>query len=180
MSSAAPHKASPLTSSRLYFGPSLKLNVFFYIEVPKTAPRTRDCCSAVQSRTIPSLSWLAMLGLMHPRTRLALLVAARALLTHTQFSIDQDPRSLPTAALYPLAPQSIHTSRVALSQVQNPALALAEFHMLGDCPSLEVSAGPLSLRELTATPNLVSMANPNPNVERSSTLMCSIYVCKAL
>lgn len=63
-----------------------------------------------------------------------------------------------------------------------PGAESVTFHRAGDCPSLfvTVSAGPLSWTELTAPPSLVSMANPNPNVERNSTLMCSIYVCKAL
>lgn len=65
-----------------------------------------------------------------PRTGLALL--------GPMFSLPstRSPRSLSIAALQPLLPQSVHTARAAPSQEQNPGLALVEFHMVGDCPSL--------------------------------------------
>ncbi|KAF4796003.1 hypothetical protein TURU_088131 [Turdus rufiventris] len=70
------------------------------------------------------------------RTRLALL-ASRALMTHIQLAIDQDIQvPFHGTAFQPLIPQSVHTSRVDLSQVQNPELALVELHMVGDCSAL--------------------------------------------
>ncbi|KAJ7407285.1 hypothetical protein WISP_127593 [Willisornis vidua] len=73
----------------------------------------------VQGRggTIPSLAQLAMLCLMPSRTQLALL-AARALLTHIQLPIDQDPQ-VPChgTAFQHLIPQCVHTSGVAPFQV---------------------------------------------------------------
>ncbi|KAJ7400343.1 hypothetical protein BTVI_106306 [Pitangus sulphuratus] len=77
-----------------------------------------------------------MLSLMPPRTGLTLL-AARALLTHAQLAISQDPQvPFRGTAFQHLIPQSVQTSRVSPSQVQNPALPLIKFDMVGDCPVL--------------------------------------------
>lgn len=56
-----------------------------------------------------------MLCLRHPRTQLALLTA-KALLTHVQLAIAQDPQ-VPFPFQH-LIPHSIHTTKVAPSQVQ--------------------------------------------------------------
>ncbi|TRZ08540.1 hypothetical protein HGM15179_018565 [Zosterops borbonicus] len=64
------------------------------------------------------------------------LLAARALLTHIQLSINQDPQvPFCIAALQLLIPQSVCTSRVALSQVQNLEITLVKLHMVGDFPA---------------------------------------------
>lgn len=70
---------------------------------------------------------------MPPRTHLALLTT-RALWTHVELAIDQVPHvpfhgiALPHPIL-----QSVHTSRVTLSQMENPALAFIKLHMA--CPA---------------------------------------------
>lgn len=46
------------------------------------------------------------------------------------------PYFLVEQAVQPLAPHSVHTFRVALSQVQNQSLALVKLHRVGDCPGL--------------------------------------------
>lgn len=58
-------------------------------------------------------------------------------LTHIQFAVNQDPQ-IPVhgVAFQLLIPQSVHIFRVALVQVLNPALPLAKFHAIGDCPAL--------------------------------------------
>ncbi|KAJ7409914.1 hypothetical protein WISP_111569 [Willisornis vidua] len=66
-----------------------------------------------------------MLCPMPLRTQLALL-AARALLTHIQFGIDQVP--FHSTAFQHLIPQSVQISRVVPSQVQDPDLSLAGLH----------------------------------------------------
>lgn len=64
-------------------------------------------------------------------------LAARALWTHVELAVDQDPQ-VPyhgTTLPHPIL-QSVHTSRVALSQVKNPALAFVKLRMVGSCPAL--------------------------------------------
>ncbi|KAJ7410396.1 hypothetical protein BTVI_53560 [Pitangus sulphuratus] len=96
------------------------------------------------------------MGLMHPKTQLALL-AARALMTHTQLAINEDPQvPFHSSVLQPLAPQAIHTARVALSQVQNPALVLVKLHMVGDCPVF--SFVKVSLQDLPAFEGVNSLS----------------------
>ncbi|NWZ05765.1 TOPZ1 protein, partial [Agelaius phoeniceus] len=63
------------------------------------------------------------------------LLAIRALLT--QLAINQDLQvPFHSAALQPLIPQSVCTSRVAPFQMQNPSLSLVELHTVDDFPSL--------------------------------------------
>lgn len=72
-----------------------------------------------------------------PRTQLAPL-AARALLTHIQLAIAQQPQvPFHSAGLQLLVPLSVCTTWVALYQVQNLSLALVKLHTIGDCPSLK-------------------------------------------
>lgn len=70
-----------------------------------------------------------------PSRGLALLAAGHYWLMFN-FPSTRTPRSLSAAAVQPLIPQSIHTTRIAPFQVQNLALALVKLHTLGDCPSL--------------------------------------------
>ncbi|KAJ7421825.1 hypothetical protein WISP_41065 [Willisornis vidua] len=71
-----------------------------------------------------------MLCLVPPRTWLAFL-AAKALLTHIQLAIDQDPQvTFRDAALQPLVPQAVRTSKFAPSQVQNMVLVLVNLDMV--------------------------------------------------
>ncbi|KAJ7413513.1 hypothetical protein BTVI_42998 [Pitangus sulphuratus] len=66
------------------------------------------------------------------------LLVARTLSTQIQLAIDQDPPGpFPGTAFQHLIPQSVCTSEVASSQVQNSALSLVELHMVGDCPALQ-------------------------------------------
>lgn len=65
------------------------------------------------------------------------------LLAHPELTWSQNPQ-IPfcRAALQPLVPQSMWTTRITLSQVQNPASALVKLRTVGDCqvlPSIEVS-----------------------------------------
>lgn len=81
------------------------------------------------------------------------------LFTHVQFAINQNPQ-IPFfgVALQTLVPQSGHISKVALSQVQNPALALITLHSIGDCSSQSRSLCKTSppFRKQAAPPNLIS------------------------
>ena len=43
------------------------------------------------------------------------------------------PISLSVGLLQALVPHSVYISRIAPSQVQNPALALFKLHLVGDC-----------------------------------------------
>lgn len=73
---------------------------------------------------------------MPPRIHLALL-AARAMLTHVELASDQDHQApFHGTALPHFTLQSVHTSRVASSHVENPALACVKLHMVGGCPAL--------------------------------------------
>lgn len=111
----------------------------------------------MQSRgTVSSLVWL------HPRTQLALL-AYRALLTHAQPAIDQDPHvPFHGAALQSLVPQSIHISRFAPSQAQNPAPPLVKLHTVGSCPVpsfISFFIGPLCPQGGQQLLSILSLAN---------------------
>lgn len=59
------------------------------------------------------------------------------LLTHVELAINQDPL-VPfcgTAFPHPIL-QSVHTSRIGSSQMQNTALDFVKLHMVGGCPAL--------------------------------------------
>jgi len=59
------------------------------------------------------------------------------LLTHIQLAIDPTPHiSFCGAVLQPLISQFVCITSITLSQVQNMALALVQFHTVGDCPAL--------------------------------------------
>lgn len=131
MPSYAPHTASaqgPLLPS---FGHSLIAFMSFLYCSATTCPRLEAVPSqwtAEQDNLLPCLAGHAGPGA--PRAGMSLL-AARTLLT--QLVIDQDPQiPFQGTALQHLIPQSVHTSRVALSQARSPALSLFELPMVGD------------------------------------------------
>ena len=67
-----------------------------------------------------------------------------ALLARVPLAVDQNPQvPLCRAALQPLIPQSVCTPRVAVTQVQNLALALVKLHRVSDCPALQSVQIPL-------------------------------------
>ncbi|KAJ7414310.1 hypothetical protein WISP_85052 [Willisornis vidua] len=64
-------------------------------------------------------------------------------------AINQDPQvPFHGTAFQPPVLQSVRTSRLAPSQVQNLALPLVELHMVGDCPALQFVK--VSLQDLPA------------------------------
>lgn len=74
-----------------------------------------------------------MLRLVHPGHSLPSCLPG-TLLAHVQLAIDQNPQILlRRAALQHLVPQSICTARVAVSQVENPALVQAVDELFLKC-----------------------------------------------
>lgn len=108
---------------------SYSLMSCFYTEVPKTTHNIWAEVAPVQLERgiINSLSWLAMLYLIYPRTWLNFLTHAQ-LLTHIQFAISPD--------LFPLA-ALLCITRSALFQVEVLALFPFKFHVICCYPALQ-------------------------------------------
>lgn len=102
---------------------------------------------AEQSRTIASLMWLAVLGLIHPGVWMALLTVV--VYYDSDSTCCQPESKLPffRAALQPVISDSEHISMTALSHVQNQTLALVKLHVIGDCPTLQIVK--ISLQDLS-------------------------------
>ena len=84
---------------------------------PKAPPSAGGEATQTQSRVRQPR--LAVLGLIHLRVRFDPLGCQGTLLAQIQLSISQSPLiTFRGAALQPFVPQSVHRSRVVLSQVQ--------------------------------------------------------------
>lgn len=90
---------------------------------------------AAQRGRITSLDLLAMLFLMHTRTRLAFL-ATRTPLAHGPGST-RTPSPSPQSCFPTGCPQPVQVHGVVLPQMLDPAFTLAEFHTFLLCPSLQ-------------------------------------------
>ncbi|KAJ7419742.1 hypothetical protein WISP_52371 [Willisornis vidua] len=117
---------------------SLRFYNLFPLDLPKIVHNFGEVrlpqCRAEWDNPLPQIPGDALPDA--PRTQLALL-AARALLTNIQLTIDQDPQvPFHSTAFQHLIPQSLRISRVASSQVQNLALSFVELHIAGDCQVL--------------------------------------------
>lgn len=99
-----------------------------------------------------------------PHDMAGLLGCQCTLFSHISFTTNQNSQ-IPfcRAALQPLIPQSVQTSRLNLSQVQDPAPAFVKFHLVGYYPALQFAKsslqGLLASRESTVPLYLVLSAN---------------------
>lgn len=92
-----------------------------------------------QSRTTPSLTSVAVLGMVYPRVWLALLATrAYCQLGFNLLSVNQNPQ-IPfyRAVFQPLVPPSVYLGSTAPPQVGNPSLAPVKLTAVGNCPSLQ-------------------------------------------
>lgn len=99
-----------------------------------TVLEVRLCQHRATSGPVPSIAWLAVLGLMHSRALCWLDSTCRQ---------SEPPRSLSVGLLSSLSSHSLYIARVARCQVPKPVSGLVKHHAIGDCPTLwlvEVSA----------------------------------------